>query len=64
MYKKSDSNQNRAHYDYKTRLFHNRTGSFLTLAEANATAWVCAKCEAGFKTASQLRTHRDDVHSY
>jgi hypothetical protein len=62
--RKFNSSHNLASYDYKTGLYHNRSGSFLTLAEANATAWICAKCQAGFASASRLRTHRDAVHSY
>ena len=62
--KKLNSGRNLAFYDYKTGLYHNKSGSFLTLAEANASAWVCAKCQAGFSSAFTLRAHRDSVHSY
>jgi len=62
--KKFNLSRNRAIYDYKTRLYHNSSGSFRTLSEANATAWICAKCLAGFSSAGRLRTHRDAVHSY
>jgi hypothetical protein len=27
-------------YDYKTGGYHNKSGSFLTLAEANASKWI------------------------
>ena len=57
-------NFNPATYDYKTGLYHNRSGSFLTLEAANATSWICEKCEEGFSSIYKLHEHRDSVHSY
>jgi hypothetical protein len=61
---KFHSGKNLASYDYKTGLYHNIAGSFLTLAEANAKSWICEKCQAGFSNSTLLRAHRDAVHSY
>jgi len=62
--KKFSAHYNRTTYDHKTGLYSNRSGRFVTLAEANATSWICEKCQAGFKSVGRLCIHRDEVHSY
>ena len=56
--------KNIAVYNYTTGLYHNNSGSFLTLAEANAFAWKCEKCGSGFRSVVALHDHRDLTHSY
>ena len=56
--------KNLATYSYTTGLYHNSSGTFLTLSEANAYAWKCEKCGLGFRNLGALHNHRDAVHSY
>jgi hypothetical protein len=62
--KKFSAGKNLATYNHATGLYHNKSGTFVTLAEANEFAWKCEKCGLAFRTVVKLHDHRDASHSY
>lgn len=51
-------------YDKLTRMYRVGRRKFRSYSDAKASQWQCNKCDGAFASFKELRTHKNDEHSY
>jgi hypothetical protein len=51
-------------YNFKTRKYESKDGTYHTYEEARASQWKCEKCNKLVANLKELKLHKLEYHSY
>jgi len=57
-------NHNPVTYDHRTRTYRVGENAFESYRDAKSKQWQCEKCGRAFASFKQLRSHKNNNHSY